>query len=221
MIRANPFCTRFVRPGAIDYRFADHRSQPLQQIGDCVQSSHRSLIIGPHGSGKSTLIHSLLPTLRQRYRHVVQFQLCDGATTVQINGGRRRDGSSKITSWREINRQLVRCDHRDLLVIDGIEQLGALQRLRLAWRAGRTAPWILATSHRPLLAYPVVFETTLDRRRIMELTEQLLKTTEPPVAGLVRNKLANQDWECLTNLRDFWFECYDDVQTFQRQTLTS
>jgi hypothetical protein len=107
------------------------------------------------------------------------------------------------------------------LIIDGIEQFWIIDRIRLALRGNKSGPSILATSHRKLLGFPLLFETNLDQTRINELTEQLIKNSSPPLEGLVRDKLANHDWERNTNLRDFWFECYDDVQTFQRQSLTS
>lgn len=215
MIRANPFCTRFVRPGAIEYRFGDDHQDQLQSIYASIKSSARSLIIGPHGSGKSTLIHSLRPLLEQHYRTVIGFQLCDHRPARWPN--RRRIAADR---WREIRERLDQLDRRDLLIIDGIEQLRAMDRFRLWGRNGQSRPAILATSHRKLVAYSVVFETKLDQHRITVLTEQLIKSCTPPVAGLVRNKLANQDWERPFNLRDFWFDCYDEVQTYQRHTPT-
>ena len=51
----------------------------------------------------------------------------------------------------------------------------------------------------------------IDRSRAIALTEKLIENVSEETAGLVRDKLANHDWTRETNLRDFWFDCYDLV----------
>lgn len=216
MIPSNPFCTRFVRPGAVAYRFAADQSGQLDSIVKRIKGVRHGLIIGPHGSGKSTLIHSLLPILRREYPNVVCCQLCDSKSPHPIDRLRQAQGQR-----RQLQHCLRQLNHQDLLIIDGIEQLTVVNRIRLSRFGNRSGPSVLATCHRPSFGFQPLFETSVHRHTAWELTEQLIQNSPPPLVGLVRNKLANQDWERTTNLREFWFECYDDVQTYQQQNLAA
>ena len=60
----NPFATRFVRPGVIPYRFDDRRTV-ADLVATLREHGWRGEIIGPHGSGKSTLVQTLIPALQE------------------------------------------------------------------------------------------------------------------------------------------------------------
>ena len=64
---SNPFSTRYIRPGAIVYQFAegDSAAAMIDRLTAC---GGRAQIIGPHGSGKSTLVATLIESLRQSGR---------------------------------------------------------------------------------------------------------------------------------------------------------
>ena len=73
--RSNPFCTRFVRPGAIPYRFdtQDGESdcgEAAEKLLEQLASRRFGLIVGEHGSGKSTLLQTLIPKLDDRFVEV-------------------------------------------------------------------------------------------------------------------------------------------------------
>ncbi len=135
MIPSNPFCTRFVRPGAVAYRFAADQSGQLDSIVKRIKGVRHGLIIGPHGSGKSTLIHSLLPILRREYPNVVCCQLCDSKSPHPIDRLRQAQGQR-----RQLQHCLRQLNHQDLLIIDGIEQLTVVNRIRSEplWQSIRT-----------------------------------------------------------------------------------
>ena len=67
----NPFATRFVRPGAIPYRFAN--GLVGRDRASLRQHDWRGEIVGPHGSGKSTLVQTLIPPLKEAGRDVRLF----------------------------------------------------------------------------------------------------------------------------------------------------
>ena len=215
MIGSNPFCTRFVRPGAIPYHFASD-DNGLDSLCQSLQVARRGLIVGPHGSGKSTLLQSMLPLLRQRFVRVEHLQLLANPYASPWNGLRQ-----KQQNWSVIRDSLTGLSSHDLLIIDGIEQTFTQHRIRLLRPSKHQSPLILGTSHRRLLGLPVLFETSIDRHQIIRLTKQLIRNCPDPVAGLVHQKLANHDWERTTNLREFWFDCYDDIQHSQQQLLES
>jgi len=72
---ANPFATRFVRPGSVPFLFA-HQETVEQLVDRLGKARWYGQIVGPHGSGKSTLLASMLPGLRAE-RPVALYALSD------------------------------------------------------------------------------------------------------------------------------------------------
>jgi len=74
---ANPFSSRFVRPGSIAYRFSGDWDEATVG-GQLLQWSTRNFaasIVGPHGTGKSTLLHTLAPYLATAGYELLWFRL--------------------------------------------------------------------------------------------------------------------------------------------------
>src|SRR5262249_23632578 len=66
-LSGNPFATRRVRPGAIPFLFPTGES--VGQLLDRLRAAGWwGQVVGPHGSGKSTLVAALLPELCQAGR---------------------------------------------------------------------------------------------------------------------------------------------------------
>jgi hypothetical protein len=66
---SNPFATRFTRPGAIEYLFPAGQSA-ASLVAQLADQGWWGEIVGPHGSGKSTLVATLVPALREAGRRV-------------------------------------------------------------------------------------------------------------------------------------------------------
>ena len=66
---SNPFATRYTRPDAGEYLFPPDAGADLL-IARLRQSAWWGQITGPHGSGKSTLVQTLLPHLQAAGRAV-------------------------------------------------------------------------------------------------------------------------------------------------------
>jgi hypothetical protein len=94
---------------------------------------YRAAIVGPHGSGKTTLIGSLIPRLEQRRFIIHHARLTE--STAQL----ARD-------WRDAAMQ---ADHHTIIILDGAERLGAWSWRSLVRRARRAAGLII-TTHRPM-----------------------------------------------------------------------
>lgn len=124
--RANPF-----RAGLIErlgYQLDDAGWKQL--LARFAAQHMRGVLVGPHGSGKTTLREELAWRLEQegwRIRTLVP-------------------GAGRAPTWAELRRFAAHADARTLLSIDGLDRIGALGWWHLRRMAG-SGPAILATSH--------------------------------------------------------------------------
>jgi hypothetical protein len=208
----NPFCTRFVRPGAIEYVFAPAAAagQPTgpESIADQLLPLRRGLILGPHGSGKSTLVRTLLPQLRCRFTAV---------DVVQTHASPSRTWQARAVHARRLARATRDCQTKlprgGLLVVDGLEQLHWLDRRRLIRAAARSNQWLLGTGHQPLGGFHTIFQTVVTAELLLGLTESLLQQTPSRVARPVRAELQRRDLCQVSDVRGLWFDLYDVAQS--------
>ncbi|MDZ4783505.1 MAG: hypothetical protein SGJ19_24935 [Planctomycetia bacterium] len=181
----NPFSTRFVRPGAIEYLFP--ADCDLEQLVDRFQQHDaRGEIVGPHGSGKSTLLCALLARLADDSWNVYRCDL--------------RDGQRALPSgWLRTHSR----EPRALLAIDGYEQLSRWQRFRVLASCRRHGCGLLVTAHAPV-GLPLLWTTEVDALRASAVFQKLV-----PGAFVAEADLH----ECLrrdpTNLRATLFALYD------------
>jgi hypothetical protein len=133
----NPFSTRFVRPGALEYLFAEGESGE-GVVGRLSENGWWGQIVGPHGSGKSTLLAALIPHLEAAGRRVISMTLHQGEHRLPSLG--------------------VELNSSTQLVIDGYEQLGWFSRRRAKSRCRGAGCGLLVTTHRDM-GLATVFET--------------------------------------------------------------
>lgn len=199
-----------MRPGSLSFRFCDPASDDaslLHSIVDEVKSRHAGLILGPHGTGKSTLLHSLGPILSQAFTQMTSLQLFAPTSLGYFS---RCEHSWRI--GKTVRLQQSQLADGGLLVIDGAEQLGRLALAGILRRAKHRQQTILATSHSPIRGFTILHETTVDDKLIRELTECLIESVPGEVSELVRKQLGQRDLSKLSNVREWWFELYDVVQ---------
>jgi hypothetical protein len=104
-LQENPFCSRRIRPGAVSFLFPPH--QNAETLVELLKRNHwRGEIIGPHGSGKSSLLASLIPVIERAGQPVVLVELHDGQRQLPI----RLDADARLQSHA-------------VLIVDGYEQL--------------------------------------------------------------------------------------------------
>lgn len=210
---SNPFSTRWVRPGAIEYRFdfdSRNANRSVESILQRLAIGGRGLIVGPHGSGKSSLLQTLLPHLRRSYAQVCLLQ-----THAKTESNWFARLSHRWRTGRLAWQQTDRLPPHSLLIVDGIEQLAALDRLLLIAQLRPRRLNLLATSHRRLPFLATLYQTQVTPDLIMALVQSRLAGGESKLRGQIAAELAQRDLTKLENIRELWFDLYDIAQSSQ------
>jgi hypothetical protein len=123
---------------------------------------YRAAIVGPHGAGKTTLLEDLGRALQDR-----GFQI----TSVRL----RTDDRRLPDAWPA---RAARLGPRDIVCLDGAEQLSTIEWLWFRWRARRAAGLIVTSHTRGRL--PLLIECTTSS----DLLERIVRRLSPePAAG--------------------------------------
>ncbi len=152
---SNPFATRFIRPGAIEYLFPAGISAATL-AADLERNHWRGSLMGPHGSGKSSLLMALIPELERLGRQLVRQQL---------------QGGQRTLTWPDLNWRAWTLN--TLVVIDGYEQLSLWQRLLLRARIHQRRAGLLVTAHQPV-SLPLIYTTRPTPDLAQQIVRQLL-----------------------------------------------
>ena len=144
-------------------------------------------IIGPHGSGKSALLATLLPALEADRR----------LRCVALHAGER---------WLNFRRQdWAELSANSLLVIDGYEQLGGLARWFVWCQCRRRRCGLLATAHRD-----VGLPTLLKMSPQLDLAIDLVRGLLPPDNRAIHDVEIETAWRRRGgNVRETLFDLYD------------
>ena len=195
MTPSNPFSTRFVRPGAMAFRFPQGQSAATL-VESLAAAGWRGQIVGPHGSGKSTLVAALVAALAAASRPAAVFALHDRQRRLP-------------RGWQ---RQAARAAAR-LVIVDGYEQLGWLGRRALN-RACRRHGWgLLVTAHRDA-GFPTLASTSTSLALAEQITEHLLP---PGQSAIDRPCVARAFAASRGNLREMLFALYDRYEDQARR----
>jgi hypothetical protein len=192
---SNPFSSRFLEPGAIPFVFRD--SESLASLADRIRSSleaptkHRVklAIVGPHGTGKSTLL-----------RHLSEHLDCT-ATVLHATSNK----------WIAIDEILKAMRRKQPCLIDGYEQLPLWGKTLLIARSKVNRVPLCVTSHRLPWDFELLWETRIDPQVETHVIDTLLADADPRVKS---DLLDSQDWEKSRqkhreNLRESLFDMYD------------
>ncbi|MFN3148993.1 hypothetical protein [Bremerella sp.] len=182
MMRRNPFSTRFTRPGTIPFIFPGEYS--LESIVAAFdQPAAQAAIVGPHGSGKS----SLLETLSQKWLEV-------GLVEQRV----------RLTASRKHNPlRLGSLDATSLLVIDGFEQLSFWKQQWVRWRCQRKRTRLLVTAHRDC-GLPIVLRTQPSWTLALKLSSMLLSCDVTPYETELRSLWEEEPGD----IRVYFFRLY-------------
>ncbi|MEM7474242.1 MAG: hypothetical protein AAF483_04560 [Planctomycetota bacterium] len=174
-VRTNPFATKFVC-GAMPW-FGDD----LTLLAKELLASRRigCAIVGPHGTGKSTLLENLAPALGQvRIRlgpEGIAAESNSDGNLVWLQLRRGRAGDLAFSPWECIRQSKPHWCKGGILILDGYEQLYPWQRLRLLIRLQLSGMRLLATSHRHHLALQTILETSVSDSIVHKVIGHLLR----------------------------------------------
>jgi hypothetical protein len=161
--RANPF--RADRIEALRYRLDE--SGWLALLNRFAAHNRRGLLVGPHGSGKTTLREELEQRLRRKGFSVRSLVL----------------GDQRRVSWADLRDLIADADARTILSLDGIDRIPVP-----AWwylrRATRHVGGLLATSHVPG-RLPLLHQHRTNPTLLSELVQEL---TDPATALALRDR---------------------------------
>ncbi len=215
----NPFATRYTRPDAGEYLF------PTDANADCLvvrlcQFGWWGQITGPHGSGKSTLVQTLLPRLEAAGRSV-QFYLFQPtpprhgrAIPSRIAVAEPLAGGSRSQSLADLRRaSTTDWNSRTQIVVDGYEQLSWLRRTWLKRRCRRRQAGLLVTAHGDL-GLPPLWQTGISMELARRVVARLLN--EHAADWLDDDQVQRLLARHGGNLREVLFQLYDLFEQHQR-----
>lgn len=181
--RENPFRAERVI-ATIRYAYPDGDAGTL--IARLAALGYRAAIVGPHGAGKTTLLEDLGRALQDRGFRIV---------SVRLDADDRR----LPDAWPSLARRL---GPRDIVCLDGAEQLSAVAWLGFRWRARRAGGVIITSHARGRL--PLLIECTTSA----DLLERIVRRLSPEPAGGAPSA-ADLFRRHHGNLRDALRELYD------------
>ncbi len=205
MNASNPFSTRYVQPGNITFRLRDGLT--IEELFEQFLKipNRRAAIVGPHGSGKS----SLLETMRKYIPH--QFEVDVHRLSSEST---RRDKTG--ARW-ELTAD--RWGPQTIVIVDGFEQVGWWARYRLMQLVQSRKSRLLVTTHSPMRRFPLLWMTQRavddDHYVLRHLlvgyddeADQSTETTEIEVAMTrwreVRLRHPSDMREALMEMYDWW-----------------
>ncbi len=224
-MKSNPLSTRFVEPGRVEWLTAHDRPSLQQLIQRFTHDmSYRAAIVGPHGTGKSTLLEHLVPKLG-----VIVYRYAIGKDVEPISNSDRRefdDNDLVKIVWLRLRGlwpsvELVRSTKKlwarkdTLLVIDGYEQLPRLVRGYVLSATRRFSRGLLITSHRPT-ALSTLYETQSSASLVHELLNRLLPEDLPRRNEYLElERLEQLLFKHDRNVREVFMELYDAIEASQ------
>lgn len=195
----NPFATRHVRPGQLRPLSATATTRDIPAAVATIRSAGGSAaIVGPHGTGKSTLLRALAAEFAAAGLLAGQIQI--------------RQGRDRLAALLMVGRAAA----GTTACLDGWEQLGPAGRIGARLLARLRGCHLVVTSHRPT-GLPLHLPTSTSLRLLEAIVAAL-----PDHDGLIEPAdLAEAFDRHGGNLRESLADLYDRFELRARQSLRS
>ena len=199
---SNPFSTRFLSPGQLSFVGLD--DQTLDGLAEkLIQQNGNGQIVGPHGTGKTTLTFELQKRIARL-----------NATNTNYRFVRKTVGPRQTIRTSEQAAEF-NPHSKTILVLDGVELLSWLQRLALIKTCQRKRIGFLVTAHRPVWGLPVLVSTKPDRSQFEAIVRQLTRDCDFQISTDRLNELYTNN---NGNIREALMSCYDDFEASRAKT---
>lgn len=205
---SNPFSTRFLSPGKISFVGIDEPA--LDRLAErFIRQRGNGQIIGPHGTGKTTLTFEL-------EKRIVRLN----ATSVQYRFVRKTIGPKQtIRSAQSLASFEIGADRRllhrhspnpkTILVLDGIELLSWFQRIALIKTCRQKQIGLVVTSHRFIWGLPKLTTLRSDYRRFESIVQRLTCDCDFQIST---ERLTTIYQLHQGNIREALMSCYDEFE---------
>ena len=201
---SNPFSTRFHAPGALPW-LSQAGPDPSALAERLVAADVPMAIVGPHGSGKSSLALAVAHELQHRSGWSVVRAVVDRRGAVEYE----QLDPSKFRS----------CDNPSIVLLDGVERCNWWRRRRVVQTARRTIDRVLLTLHDPA-SCTVLHELRPTIESAQRVVKRLLEhhsADRHPEPDLVERLFR----EHRGNIRDLLFDLYDWWEETTRRASTA
>lgn len=201
----NPFTSSRIQPGAQPFLFpGDETPESLLECSTGAGSCY--LIVGEHGTGKSTLLQML-------YQCFLQQLPADGkdlgrslAVVPHMLWLRPAEKPN-----RTLLKSLPNWKAGDRVFIDGLEQLSPPVRWIVRWWVRFTKSICIATSHRLYSGYSLLWSTQMNSEVECQVIKAFLANSP---AETVKRLMQSEAWRISrakhqSNLRESLFDMYD------------
>jgi hypothetical protein len=239
-VSLNPFSVSYVQPGSIPYFFepsfidqikasspmlyvhafaeAFSLKTPLSTWIGCrflgerfVEADHQGQIIGPHGSGKSTITESFAKFLNLTGTHVIKHVIHDHTRRLS------RSLSEEIRNIEDFQTAESRKTKRNVVIFDGYEQLSYCSRVRLRKLCRQKNCGLLITTHKPQsFVGPILFRTDTSDATVEKLVSYLLDDSRifpgDSLLRSLRRKHNSNIRAILDSLYDWWNDTENDLR---------
>ena len=190
----NPFRSERLRPGTIPFLFPEGTC-----IEDLIETLRRSRwrgeIVGPHGTGKSTLVQALLAELTSRGHNISYGCYAGGQPKWRALSAERPDDTGERTQ-------------PNIVVIDGFEQLSAISRWCWRWWTSLRRCGLLVTAHRSI-GLPCLYQTKVTANVASQVVRRIAGND---LGGFSNDDIVDALGSTEGNMRDALFLLYDQFE---------
>lgn len=191
----NPFSTRFIKPGQIPFQSSDESTALDELVSRLENQNWTGEIVGPHGSGKSTLVESLKGLISQDLHHVT-IRTEDDHTSIYRN----------LLDWLATEKS------GSLLIVDGIEQIERHRIEDIISRCQSHQIGLLVTSHESV-GLPLLHRCQSGLEPFRAVVRELLQGRTIPITNEEIDYAYNK---YSPNLREALFSLYDVYELKRR-----
>ena len=230
-VSLNPFSVGYVQPGSVPYFFEPEFIEEIRQSDSSLYvrafaeafqkktelstwigcrylgekfaaAGFRGQVVGPHGSGKSTMTESFAKYLNMTDCRVIKSV---------VHRGERVPPAELLA---ELERRPADASPATVVIFDGYEQLGSLGRFRLRRLCRSKNFGLLITAHKPQwFVGPVLYRTATSDKTLEKIVSYLLDDSRryPGDAILreLRRRHKNDVRAILDGLYDWWNDAHE------------